>query len=238
LQLAPLPPLEPTRATASLARLAPTKGEKPEQHLDDGPMFVPSTWLRPASHEEDRWFRQQMPGVVFGLIAALALVVPTLLWLGGWLAAPRKHSGGEALPAAVKPAPLKAIANPERSIGKPKLENQHDARNVPRSTATEAADKPIVNSAAPESAGERVVREAKRRIENADVVGARDLLTAAGSDPQGLVPYALGETYDPNVLAAWGTRDITPDVAKAKVLYGEALDLGNARARRRLDELQ
>ena len=39
-----------------------------------------------------------MPGVVLGLIAALALVVPTLLWLQGWLDAPRKHSGGEALP--------------------------------------------------------------------------------------------------------------------------------------------
>ena len=39
-------------------------------------------------------------------------------------------------------------------------------------------------------------------------------------------------------LAGTANGLITPDVAKAKVLYGEALDLGNARARRRLDELQ
>ncbi len=144
----------------------------------------------------------------------------------------------QAKPAAAKPAPLKAIASPARSIGKPELEDQHDARNVPRSTAAEATDKPTVNSAEPESEGERGVREARRRIENGDGMGGGELLIAAGSDPQGLVPYALGETYDPNMLAAWGTRGITPDVSKAKALYGEALDLGNARARRRLDELQ
>jgi TPR repeat protein len=48
----------------------------------------------------------------------------------------------------------------------------------------------------------------------------------------------LAETYDPNMLAAWGIRGVAPDVPKAKALYGEALDLGNARARQRLDALQ
>jgi TPR repeat protein len=121
-------------------------------------------------------------------------------------------------------------------MGNPALRNQHDTRM--RSTAVEAADKPAVNVAEPESTGEKVVREATRHNENENVTGARELLVAAGNDPQGLVPYALAETYDPNMLAAWGTRGVAPDLAKAEALYREALDLGNSRARLRLDLLQ
>jgi TPR repeat protein len=64
------------------------------------------------------------------------------------------------------------------------------------------------------------------------------LLGAPDSQVHGLVAFALAETYDPNMLAAWGTRGVAADVAKAKALYGEALERGVARARRRLEALQ
>ena len=50
--------------------------------------------------------------------------------------------------------------------------------------------------------------------------------------------FALAETYDPNMLAAWGTRGIAADVTKAKSLYFKARDLGVSRAQVRLEQLR
>ena len=50
--------------------------------------------------------------------------------------------------------------------------------------------------------------------------------------------FALAETYDPNMLAAWGTRGVAADVAKARALYRKALSLGAERAQVRLDALR
>jgi hypothetical protein len=85
---------------------------------------------------------------------------------------------------------------------------------------------------------EPLVQEARERIERGDVAGARDLLANADTDPTGLVLFALGESYDPNMLAAWGMRGISADIEKAKGLYAAALSLGYAAARQRLDALQ
>jgi hypothetical protein len=89
--------------------------------------------------------------------------------------------------------------------------------------------------AIPKPSPEALVQEATRRIARGDVSGARDLLAGADNDPRGFVPFILAETYDPNMLAAWDTHDVTPDIEKAKGLYGEALSLGYGAARRRLD---
>ena len=88
------------------------------------------------------------------------------------------------------------------------------------------------------SSPEPLVQEALQRIQRGDVAGARDLLANADPDPSGLVLFTLAQTYDPNVLAAWGMRGISPDIDKAKGLYAAALSLGYAVARQRLDALQ
>jgi hypothetical protein len=82
------------------------------------------------------------------------------------------------------------------------------------------------------------VQEARQRIESGDVTGARDLLANAEADPSGLVLFTLAETYDPNMLAAWGMRGIGSDIEKARALYAAALSLGYVAARPRLDALQ
>jgi len=82
------------------------------------------------------------------------------------------------------------------------------------------------------------VQEARQRIERGDVAGARDLLANADTDASGLVFFTLAETYDPNMLAAWGMRGISPDIERAKGLYAAALSLGYAAARQRLVSLQ
>jgi len=48
----------------------------------------------------------------------------------------------------------------------------------------------------------------------------------------------MAETYDPNMLAAWGARDVAADVPRARVLYRSAFSLGVAAAEGRLQALQ
>jgi hypothetical protein len=70
-----------------------------------------------------------------------------------------------------------------------------------------------------------LLAEATRRVESGDVAGAREMLAAAEDGSQGLVLFALAETYDPAMLTAWGTRSAIPDVARARALYRKALTL-------------
>src|SRR5215472_1466500 len=82
---------------------------------------------------------------------------------------------------------------------------------------------------------EEILTQASQRVSGGDVAGARDLLVAA--DAQGPVMFALAETYDPTILAAWGARGVCSDVGKAEALYHRALELGINRARARLEAL-
>jgi hypothetical protein len=83
-----------------------------------------------------------------------------------------------------------------------------------------------------------LLAKAERHIESGDIAGARELLTSSEVAGSGSIMFALAETYDPNMLAAWGTRGITADVTKARSLYFKARDLGVARAQVRLDQLK
>ena len=70
------------------------------------------------------------------------------------------------------------------------------------------------------------------------MTGAREVLGAAEEASQGPASFALAETYDPNMLAAWGSRGVAADVAKARALYRKALNLGVAHAQVRLEALK
>jgi hypothetical protein len=251
LQRNPLPPLKPGQGTLLPAPSPPAPSARPaeiEPHGDDEPVPALSTWRQPASNDEDRRLRQQVRAGALGLVAALALFVPTLLWLGGWPGAQLAPADGDPMPvrAVETPVPARAIEAPQLPEARPSATTEEGASTAPRkpagaaelSAAVTAEPAPVVGAVQTKPAAEEVVQEARRRIDSGDVAGARDLLAGVDNDPQGLVGYALAETYDPNMLAAWGARGIAADVAKAKVLYGEALERGNALAGRRLDALQ
>jgi hypothetical protein len=110
------------------------------------------------------------------------------------------------------------------------------------SARPEASPRPSVATTArlvePKPGLEELLAEAARRVDSGDVAGARELLAGADDGTQGPVALALGETYDPNMLAAWGSRGIAADVAKARSLYRKALSLGVGRAQIRLDALK
>src|SRR6185503_926563 len=90
----------------------------------------------------------------------------------------------------------------------------------------------------PKAPIEELLAQATQRIESGDVTGAREILADADDGGQGSISFALAETYDPNMLAAWGTRGAAADAAKARALYRKALSLGVARAQNRLDALK
>jgi hypothetical protein len=85
---------------------------------------------------------------------------------------------------------------------------------------------------------EEILAQAARRVSSGDVLGARDMLAAAEDGAQGPVTFALAETYDPNMLAAWGSRGVTSDVVRARALYRKALELGVTKANMRLESLK
>ena len=109
------------------------------------------------------------------------------------------------------------------------------AQPTPSALAARFAEPPPAEAQAPPS---DLIAQAMRRAESGDVAGARQMLESAESDRQGLVSFALAETYDPNMLAAWGSRGVAADVARARALYRKALGLGVASAHGRLEALK
>lgn len=240
-------PLQPQSESFTVAELG-------EMRHDDEPMPIPSTWRRPEPADEDRWFRKQMGAAALGLLAGLLIVVPAVLWLSGWLPTQRGKTPTSGMVTASisqtsEPRTVKVQVRPlERpsEITAPPVQTEpptsQEARQpadrlVPTITASSMVKAP---QPAPDNRGraEETLALAKARIDSGDVVGARQMLVAAESTGQGTVWFALAETYDPNMLAAWGVRGVAADVPRARALYGKALDNGVGRAMVRLDALR
>jgi hypothetical protein len=220
-------------------------------HADDEPMPIPSTWRETAS-DDDRWFRQQLGAAALGLLAGLMVVIPSVLWLSGWLSAVKKPrpvvaAQSEMAPPEVKTTEVKTLRVHVRPVDTPVETTQFVAASAEPRLPPEAAPvkPPVVVSAAVEikptelrRRSDDVLAQVQRRIEAGDVRGARELLNTAEALEPGSKAFALAETYDPNMLAAWGTRGVNADVLKAKALYAKALNSGIARAQARLDALK
>jgi hypothetical protein len=222
---------------------------------DDEPMPIPSTWREPAQ-SDDRWLRQQMGATLLGLCAGLLVVVPIVLWLSGWLgeaqkSRPQRSAEPSLAPIEPRTGEVKTVKVQVRPVERT---TQTAAQYVTGSIDGRAAAEPprlepiaaLPVAKAPEPATrpeparqvDDRLAEARNRIESGDVSGARDILSAAEGNAPGPISFALAETYDPNMLAAWGTRGAIADVARAKALYHKSLGFGMARAQARLEALQ
>ena len=131
-------------------------------------------------------------------------------------------------------------ADPARPVEKsPESGAQRVKGNVeqPSAAPVEAKSPPLVPIIAAaqlidlnQSRIDGLLAQAAQRIESGDIAGAREMLAGADDGEQGALSFALAETYDPNMLAAWGTRGVAADAAKARAPYGNAFGLGVARA--------
>ena len=82
-----------------------------------------------------------------------------------------------------------------------------------------------------------LLRRSAGLITVGDVPAARTVLAQAASEGSTAAAFALAETFDPNMLAAWGSRDPLADVVLARRFYNQALTSGDARAGRRIQAL-
>ena len=234
--------------TPAMRPSAPQGGVQFTDHHDDEPMPIPSTWRQPTVNNDDRWYRQQMSAAVLGLAAGLMVVVPAVLWLSGWLGGPQTRASVARTPVVEqKTAEVKAVKVQVRPIEKTEVATQYVAASVESRPVTIGPPPVVEQVVAPQPPAriepakpkvEDLLAQAERRIESGDIQGAREVLTSTDGVTSGSITFALAETYDPNMLAAWGTRGIAADVTKARSLYFRARDLGVMRAQVRLDQLK
>jgi hypothetical protein len=236
-------------ATAGDAQAAPVKTSFPpapyvaqpaqlEAHHDDEPMPIPSTWRQKAQDDEDRPFARQLGAAAMGLAAGLVVVVPAVLWLVGWIGPQGVRFDSAAFsPRASERTPMKVrpIEPPTESA----TFYGNDAPTLPAADpgAVTTASMARANPIDPTQAIEQVLVMARQKIDGGDVAAAREML-ASEDTASPAIAFALAETFDPNMLAAWGSRGVAADVQRARALYTRALDMGYGRAMARLDALQ
>jgi|GEM_PF-5519016 len=82
-----------------------------------------------------------------------------------------------------------------------------------------------------------LVDQGKRMIDRGNIAAARSLLEPAARAGNPTALMALAETFDPNMLAAWGARGLSADAQAARELYARAHMAGVAEAGQRLEAL-
>jgi hypothetical protein len=69
---------------------------------------------------------------------------------------------------------------------------------------------------------QRLLRRADALIKMRDIAGARLILERAHAEGSTLAAYRLAQTYDPEMLRAWGIVGMRGDPARAQELYAVA----------------
>jgi hypothetical protein len=225
----------------------PAHPEQVDFGHDDEPMPIPSTWREPVGGDHDRSFRQQMGAAFMGLFAGLLIVVPSVLWLSGWISG-AKPKAETAPPAVFAPGEfansggIRTARVPVRTIEPPAYAAAAGVVQ-PRAAASEEAV-PAHTASVAQTRPDDPLQEADARLQKGDVAGARQILAPLEGAPlgesieQGRALLMLAKTYDPNMLAAWEARGVSADVARARALYLKALSKGAGEAMTRLDLLE
>jgi hypothetical protein len=119
------------------------------------------------------------------------------------------------------------------------------ASSKPVIAAAAADDKPATIAArltAPEAPGNpealRLMARASLLLSQGNIGAARTVLDRAAETVSAPALFALAETYDPIILAAWGTFGTQGDAAKARELYARAFAGGVQEAGDRLNALR
>jgi len=210
---------------------------------DDAAMPIPSTWRAQPEPPKTGTLRDQIRAASLGFATGLAVIVPVVLLLTGRLddlSIESLFGGAETASsqvvqsAATIPAP--SPVQVQQRVVPTTLVTPAQA---PPEAAPSAAESVAVNeqSAELEVSWTSAVADGKERIAAGDIAGGRQVLqpAVAANEPEAIM--ALAETYDPNMLAAWGVRDVAADVQLARELYQKALSAGIGSARGRLQGL-
>ena len=131
---------------------------------------------------------------------------------------------------AAPPSTQPEAANSPESANEPTSETKTTAVAPTEQSSTEQAGRVAANPV--------TLEKARETIKAGDMDGARVMLARLASQGNSDAIFALAETFDPNVLAAWGTQGEEADSEKARMFYSMALAQGVDRAATRLQALQ
>ena len=155
-------------------------------------------------------FNRRLALGLAGFLGGLVLVVPAVLWLT------------QKAPAA-RPAEARPASGPAPIVRGPPVTR-------PAQSPQAAAGLPL---------GDRSQLDAARRQFRAgDIAGARKILVLPEFADNGEARFMLAETYDPNVLAAFGAHGVQAEAQTARRHYEAALARGVPAATQRLEALK
>ncbi len=169
---------------------------------------LPAGWYAKPPTQSTRSYRTEGLAVGVGLLLGLVVTLP-LAWV--WRGT------------------TTSIETTDTPRGRANSLAPADAELLPVITVDTAADDQI---------NLPTIEDARRLIAAGNVVAARDTLATAAAAKSPRALFAMAETFDPNLLAAWGTRGIVADPARARALYEAAAGLGLEEARARLAALR
>lgn len=179
---------------------------------------LPSGWYASAPPPPPaKAMRPEARAAAFGLGAGLLVLVPFALW----------SQMGQSMPKTDGAVFVNSFA----STG---AEPARDAA-VTR-TAVDVV--PVRTLSTTAAAGDPTIEAALQLIKTGDVIGARTLLSTAAAARNPAALFVMAETYDPNMLAAWGARGVGADAERARALYAAAQALGHEKAAGRLQSLR
>ncbi len=190
---------------------------------------LPATWYSPPEDPPEPWFGSELRAGALGLGLGVMIIAPVIMLTGGWFQTDRKPSPSQGV---AKTRTDKAATERPEALVSTLAESKIEIAAVRRESIAGAAPTATETSLHP------ALSEAQKLIELGDIEAAREKLLdpALAAKPQ--AQFALAETFDPNVLAAWGTRGINADPERARTHYSVALGLGWSAARERLKGLQ
>jgi hypothetical protein len=237
-------PADPAAIRLEIERLAPTDGPYPgtdelrpimaamapaapfDQYdfveLDEERMPIPSTWREGPQDQKAPWLPRQIMSGLMGLAGGLAVVVPATFWLLGHFDAPPPRK------VAAMAEPIVLAVRPQSIVPEARAADvMMPVASEPLNTLTTPAGDPTV-----------LLASVELLVAGGEVGMARALLLQSELRGHPAVMFALAETFDPNMLAAWSVTGVNAEPAKARELYSKALDSGIERAKARLDALK
>jgi hypothetical protein len=186
----------------------PGSGAEPDARL-------PAGWYRPSPPPKKPQFGEDLLRAAgFGLVTGLVVLLPIVLWQSSTVRKLERAAASQSAKlSAAAPAPDGTLL-------------------LVTDTPTQAATDPASDDIAP------ILEEARQRIGAGDIIGARTVLAKSNAARNADTLFLSAETYDPNMLAAWGARGVTADPDRARALYAAANALGHDVADSRLAALR
>ncbi|WP_130213085.1 hypothetical protein [Bradyrhizobium genosp. SA-3] len=118
------------------------------------------------------------------------------------------------------------------------VEQANEAPILPATQNVEVTVAEPPTAANQNDAEARLIPRARALLDQGNIGAARIVLELAAEKDIAQASFMLAETYDPAVLAAWGTYGTRGEAAKARELYARAHRGGIREAKERLDALQ